>query len=251
MPVRIPWFALATATVALGACAVDTIPSVLQATPPGSGPGVVFDLFHQPLPDIPQPNDIATFADPTSRTGRRIDASLLASTNFEQTARAQLDEMEGWGTTAPITVRFTAEASGAPGAAAIDLEEVRLSMQANGWDLTDDAVYVVNLTTGVPALLDVGQGNFPTTIVDSTQYYPNDPHGNSNSLVEETVEEGPGLVQSDYTPSLDLDFDGVLDHPDTLGTPPPGGITGIDDMMPWYERETDTLILRPLLPLEE
>jgi hypothetical protein len=235
--------------VAIAACAVDTIPSSLAQTPPGSGPTVVFDLLNLPLPDIPQPNDIATFADPTSRTGRRIDASLVAPTSMEQVAREQIDEMEGWGTSAPITVRFTAEAGADPRASAIDLQDVQQRMQADGWDLTDDDVYVINLATGVPALLDVGQGNFPPTIVDSTQYYPNDPRGTSNNLLFETVEEGAGLPQSAYTPALDTDFDGVLDHPDTLGSP--GAQPGIDDLMTWYERQTDTLILRPLLPLEE
>lgn len=239
------------ASALLAACAVDTIPSSLQATPPGSGPAVVFNLLHQPLPAIPQPNDIATFADPTSRTGRRIDASLVGSTSMDEVARAQLDEMEGWGTTAPITVQFDAEAGADPRVAALDLVDLGLRMQSPDWDFTDDAIYVVNLTTGVPALLDVGQGNFPPTIVDSTEYYPNDSHGTSNNLLMETVEEGAGLGPGDYRPSLDLDFDGVLDHPDTIGALPPGGIEGVDDLMTWYERQTDTLVLRPLLPLDE
>jgi hypothetical protein len=105
---------------AIGACSVDTVPAALRATPAGSGPAVVFDLAHQPLPDVPAPNDIATFADPTSRTGRRVNASLVAPTSMEAAARAQFDEMEGWGTSAPITVRFAPEAGGDPHAAAID-----------------------------------------------------------------------------------------------------------------------------------
>jgi hypothetical protein len=237
------------ACVAVAACSVDTIPSTLAQTPPGSGPTVVFDLFHTPLPDIPQPNDIATFPDPTSRTGRRIDASLVAPTSMEQVAREQIDEMEGWGTSAPITVRFAAEDGADPRVAALDLQDIQQRMQVDGWDLTNDDVYVVNLTTGVPALLDVGHGDFPLTIVRSTQYYPNDPRSSSNNLLFETVEEGAGLGPGDYTPALDTDFDGVLDHPDTLGSP--GMQPGVDDLMSWYERQTDTLIFRPLLPLEE
>ena len=243
--------ALFVASAVVAACGVDTIPASLQATPPGTGPAVVFDLLHQPLPDIPQPNDIATFPDPTSRTGRRVNASMVAPTNMETIARAQFDEMEGWGTSAQLTVRFDAEAGADPRVAALDLDDLRLRMQGSGWDLTDDAVYVVNLTTGVPALLDMGQGNFPQTMLDPTAYYPNDPREQSNNLLLETVEEGAGLGPGDYTPALDTDFDGVLDHPDTLGPLAPGGQEGIDDLMTWYERETDTLILRPLLPLDE
>ena len=241
--------AILLACVAVAACAVDTIPVPLRATPPGSGPTVHFDLFHQPLPDIPQPNDIATFPDPTSRTGRRINASMVASTNMDQMARQEFDELEGWGTTAPITVSFTPEAGGAPAAAALDLQDLRSRMQGDGWDLTNDAVYVVNLDTGVPALVDLGSGDFPATIVRSTSYYPNDPHADDDNLLFEVDEEGAGLTQADYRPSLDMDFDGVLDHPDTL--PPAGLRPGVDDLMTWYERQTDTLILRPELPLEE
>ena len=43
----------------------------------------------------------------------------------------------------------------------------------------------------------------------------------------------------------------MLDHPNTWGALAPGQIEGVDDLLNWYERETDTLILRPLLPLEE
>src|SRR6185312_6002418 len=64
-------------------------------------------------------------------------------------------------------------------------------------------------------------------------------------------EEGAGLTQDQYSPALDKDFDGVLDHPNTLGPLPPGGIAGVDDLLTWYERESDTLILRPLLPMKE
>jgi hypothetical protein len=241
--------AILLAALAATACGVDTIPTSIGATPPGSGPTVRFDLFHRPLPDIPAPNDIATVADPTSRTGRRINASLLAPTHFEQMARQQFDEMEGWGTTAPISVGFSREAGGDPGAPAIDLRDLRARMQGDGWDTSNDAIYVIDLDTGVPALLDLGGGDFPLTIVDSTGYYPNDPHADANNLLFETNEEGAGLTQADYRPSLDLDFDGVLDHPDTL--PPAGARPGIDDLTGWYEQQTDTLIVRPELPLEE
>ena len=45
------------------------------------------------------------------------------------------------------------------------------------------------------------------------------------------------------------DFDGVLDHPNTWG--PSGQLPGVDNLLTWYERETDTLIMRPVIPLEE
>jgi len=236
------------------ACTMDTIPTGLQATPPGGGPLVQFDLTALPLPNIPVPNDVATFADPTSRTGRRLNVSLIAPTDLEQDARNGFSEMEGWGTFAPISVSFTRPSDIAPTEAAIDLESVRATMQRDGYDTTDDPVYVVNLSTGVPALLDVNGGSFPRVIQNLQNYYPNDPRVTEQNILLETFEEGAGLAQGNYTPALDTDFDGVLDHPDTLATllrPGGGTVHGVDDLLDFYERETDTLLLRPVLPLAE
>jgi hypothetical protein len=232
----------------LGACSVDTVPSSLRATPAGTGPMVVFDLLAQPLPDIPTPNDIATIADPTSRTGRRLNASLIAPTRLEQAAREQFDEMEGWGTFAPITVRFAPEAGTPLGQAALDLVDLQARMD-DGWDPSNDPVYLVNLTTGVPVLLDAGGGDFPVTVLDPTLYFPNDPRASAQNLLYETANEAVGpCADGVYRPRCDTDFDGVLDRPNTLG---PGAIDGVDNLMTWYERQTDTLILQPMLPLQE
>ncbi len=159
--------------------------------------------------------------------------------------------MEGWGTFAPITVAFTRDPNVDATQPAIDLADLRARMQHDGHDMTNDAVYVINLTTGVPVMVDMGDGNFQYTPRDLSLYFPNDPKASQNNILFETVEEGAGLSQGDYAPQLDLDFDGVLDHPDTLGPLPPGGIGGIDDLLTWYERETDTLVLRPLIPMKE
>ncbi len=248
-----PYKAFALALFVAG-CAMDTAPTGLQPTAPGDGPVVVFDLARRPLPEIPAPNDLATFADPTSRTGRRINVSLVAPTDLEQDARDGFAEMEGWGTFAPISVSFTRGKGIADTEAAIDVESVRARMQRDGFDLTNDPVYVVNLQTGVPALLDAAGGSFPRVIRDLQNYYPNDPRVAEQNVLLETVEEGAGLSQANYTPALDTDFDGTLDHPDTLATlmrPGGGHIHGVDDLLSFYERETDTLLLRPMLPLEE
>ncbi len=237
------------AGVSLAASCTDVAPDGLYATPPGDGPTVVFDVARRPLPEIPAPNDVATFPDPTSRTGRRINVSLVAPSELERSAREGFAEMEGWGTFAPISVAFAPGAGADPRDAAIDLDKVRRTMQTDQWDTSDDPVYLINLTTGVPVLLDMGAGNFPTSIRDRDRYYANDPRAAENTTLFETVEEGAGLSQTDYRPDLDTDFDGVLDHPNTL--PKPGGIPGVDDVMNWFERQTNTLLLRPVLPMDE
>jgi hypothetical protein len=244
------------AAVALAACTGDTIPSGLAATPPGSGPGIVFNLTAQPLPTIPLPNDVATFADPTSRTGLRINASLLAPTHIETVARQGFDDMEGWGTYQAITVGFTPESSATAGQPAIDLGNVESRMQGDDYDFSNDPIYLIKLATGLPVPLDVGDGNFPATVADPTAYFPNDVklyvvngQPQPSNLLVETVEEGAGLTQANYTPALDLDFDGVLDHPDTYGAGKQW--PGVDNLTAWYEQQTDTLRVRPVLPLEE
>ncbi len=248
---RIPLlWSLACVAAVIPSCTSDTAPRGLRATPLGDGPQIIFDLSKRPLPNIPVPNDIATFADPTSRTGKRINVSMVAPTHLEQSAREGFADLEGWGTFAPISVSFAHAAGSADPAPAIDLDRVKARMQHDGHDMTDDPVYVVNLGTGVPVMLDMGDGNFPPTIRDLDLYYPNDPRATEQNVLFETVEEGRGLSQGAYIPSLDTDFDGVLDHPNTL--PKVGKyVAGVDDVMTWYERETDTLILRPLLPMEE
>ena len=230
-------------TVAPG-CGVDTAPDSARATPPGTGPQIVFDTTRRPLPEIPQPNDIATFADPTSRTGRRINVSLVSPTRLESVAREGFNSLEGWGTFAPITVAF---ANTSPDGTALDLEEV--ARRTSDYDPSDDPFYIVDLTTGLPAILDMGKGNFPLALADRAKYWPNDPHATEDSLLFETVEEGAGLPRGAYRADLDNDFDGVIDHPNVLR--PTGRNARIEDIIPWYERESDTLILRPVVPLEE
>src|SRR5881394_4018063 len=140
-------FAAAAASLAAFAalapsCVMDRVPEGLRRTPAGPGPTVRFDLAHQPLPEIPIPNDVATWPDPTSRTGLRINASLVAPTAIEKKARVQFSKMEGWGTFAPIWVSFDVDRS-QPGYAdyagpAIDLANVKRRHQGDDYDFADD-----------------------------------------------------------------------------------------------------------------
>ncbi|MDB5220038.1 MAG: hypothetical protein JWO86_7965, partial [Myxococcaceae bacterium] len=165
-----------------GACGVDTAPDGLRATPPGNGPVVKFDVTHRPLPEVPLPNDVATFADPTSRTGRRINVSLVAPTFMERNAREDFATMEGWGISSPISVAFDRAPDSDPRAAAIDLEDVAARMQGDEHDLSNDPFYVVNLTTGLPVFVDVGNGYYPVTLRDPFRYFPNDPKAGESNL---------------------------------------------------------------------
>ena len=63
---------------------------------------VKFDFDARPLPEIPLPNDIATRPDDHARTGRRLNASMIAPTNMEQRTRRLIDGLDGWGLYQPI-----------------------------------------------------------------------------------------------------------------------------------------------------
>lgn len=260
---------------------VDRAPEGLGRTPSGPGAVVRFDLGAKPLPEIPLPNDAATWPDPTSRTGLRVNASLVAPTQIEQQARERFSQMEGWGTFAPIAVSFDVpeEYEGYAGPA-IDLANVRARHQGDDYDFGDDAVYLINLDTGVPMVLDIGAGNFDLTLKRLDKYWANDHRFSERNLLFETVDETLGGTITEYAPEHDTDFDGVLDVPNfedpsacadlelspSCAHPRSGELYDsaqcvdarrqrdrcvADNLLTWYERETDTLIMRPLLPMQE
>lgn len=259
---------------------VDRAPEGLGHTRPGPGATIRFDLAHEPLPEIPLPNDTATWPDPTSRTGLRINASLIAPTELEQKARARFNQMEGWGTFAPIAVAFDLPEGGAYAGyegPALDLATMRARHQGDDYDFADDGVYLVNLDTGVPTPLDMGAGNFDYTLERLDKYWANDTRASERNLLFETIDETQGGTIGAYAPEHDTDFDGVLDRPnlvDPNGCPGPDPVCDTpgssdydggaclaqrrerdrciaDGLLTWYERETDTLLMRPLLPLDE
>ncbi len=213
----------------------------LRLTPAGTGPTIVVDWDADPLPELPFPNDLATRVDPGSPTGLRLNFSADAPTELERTAREKVNELSGFGLYSPITVRFDAP---------LDLDRIA-ARHADDGDTADDLVLVVDVTLGSPtfgqiAPLDVGAGRFPLDLFETDNYFLNDPRSESPTLLFETVEEdlnGNGLLD----PGEDTDGDGTLDHPNVY----PEGGDPRSDLLTWYERETDTLIVRPAVPLRE
>lgn len=212
--------------------------SGLMKTAPGSGAEVKFDVFHKPLPDIPLPNDFATRFDATSPTKRRINASMLAATKWEKATREVLDQLDGWGTYQSISVGFTRP---------LDLNNIIKRHQGDDYAAQDDVAYLIDITPDSPDYcqrvpLDMGEGNFPLTLERPT-YFSNDRAG-EQLLFEDTEEDLNRNGQLD--PGEDMDMDGVLDHPNTLHP----GVSSFD-MVTFYERETNTLLLKPVMPLRE
>jgi hypothetical protein len=217
---------------------VDQAPAAQRpGAPPSNGPRVRWDLGHRPLPEIPLPNDVATWPDPSSPTGLRINASLITPTSFESRMREGFNSLDGWGTYQPITVAFEAD---------LDLADLTRRMRGDDHDFADDAVYLINLATGVPVPLDMGDGNFVYTARNRDGYYPNDPRGGQSNLMFETVNEDINR-NGRLDPGEDTNFDGVLNRAAVF----PAGGTPEDNLSSYWEPDTRTLILRPLVPLEE
>ena len=204
------------------------------------------DWDAEPLPDIPFPNDLATRPDPTSPTGLRLNVPTGSDLEAETEARQKLDEMSGWGVYAPISVAFEAP---------LDLDII---WERHGGDeriglerLDDDAVYIIDVTEGSPTYgeaveLDLGEGRFPYDACDAYRYFPNDPRAGEPSVVFETFDEDlDGDGELDW--GEDTDNDGHLDSPNVY----PLGGDSREDLLTWYEYESNTIILRPIEPLRE
>lgn len=216
-------------------------PAGLRETPAGDGPRVVADWDAEPLPEIPFPNDLALRIDETSRTGLRLNFSEEAPTELERDARREVNTMTGFGLFAPITVKFDAP---------LDLDVINQTMADDG-NFSDDVAYVVDVTPGSPTYLqpmrlDLGHGRFPGDAFEPDKYFLNDPHADVPSILFDTHDEdidGDGELDI----GEDVDNDGVLDSPNVY----PLGGDPREDLLTWYERETNTLILRPAVPLRE
>ena len=209
---------------------------------------VKMDFLHRPLPDLPLPNDLATRHDPASPTGRRVNASMIAPTKLEQRVRTLIDGLDGWGVFQPISVPFTAP---------LDPASIMTAHPDGDWDTTDDVIYLIDIDPdsdefGKLHHLDVGNGNYPV-VLERMDYWDHDPRGWTNSLFFEEEDEDKN-ANGVLDPGEDTDADGILDKPNYK----PGHNPARDDLggradalMTFYERETNTLIVRPMKPLRE
>jgi hypothetical protein len=256
--------------------------------PSGDGPVVAWDLFAEPLPDIPFPNDFATRPDSNAATGRRVNVSLVADTELERDLRTRIADLDGFGTFQPLWVRFSSPDPEQSQLARIELEHVA-RVQAADTHFEDDVVLVIDVTRdsptyGEPVVLDFGNGNFPVGVEDPAVFFANDPRDCASNLVFETYNEDldadgrldrwedtnqNGLLDpgedrdgdGHLDPEEDTDSDGTFDQPNlwgtvrgTLGAYDPcaeGDRRDYTDLITFYELESDTLWFRPVVPLAE
>lgn len=232
---------IALITAALTGCIEDNQePQGLRVTSHNGGAEVVFDLEARPLPEVPFPNDIATIVDPNTPTGKRLNVSILGATALEQTIREKANRLDGFGTYAPMTVQFTQ---------LLDLHNIVKRHVGPVPDFKDDAVFLVNIDPksdefGKLEVLDLGLGNFPVTMKDPLKYFDFDPRANGSNFLFESVQEIDANENGILDPEEDTDDDGVWDAPNTLD--PGADPLEWRQMLEFYERETNTLIIRSL-----
>ena len=205
------------------------------------------DFEHRPLPDIPLPNDIATRFDATSPTHRRLNVSMVAPTYMEQEVRTLLDTLDGWGVFQPIVIPFTG---------ALDIQSILDAHRDPNYGLEDDVLYLVNIDKdsneyGRVHHLNVGNGNYPVVLERKDKYWGGDPRKDSTSLIFDDVMEDTnnnGILDE----GEDTDADGILDMGELFARYKSKHIQErADALMTFYERETNTLIVKPLVPLRE
>jgi hypothetical protein len=225
----------------LPGCAESTLEGLYPTVREG-GARIRFDVEKKPVPDIPFPIDLAARPDTGSPTGRRLNISEEAPTVFERDMRKRLNTLDGFGTFAPATLSFDGP---------LDIPNV-LERHSKSEDPADDVAYLINIDPASAGYseavaLDIGGGNFPYTLEESDQYYPFDPHAGSCNLLFDTNDEQDADGNGMFDPAEDLDSDGVRDSPNLI----PGGTECYRNLMSFYDRETQKLFIRPLMPLRE
>ena len=198
------------------------------ATKETQGPTVLYDPTALPLPEIPLPNDQATRLDPSSPTGRRVNISEEAPTEYERRVRRTFNTLDGFGAYAPIMVSFEAP---------LDVQD--LYDRHSNHDFRDDAVFLLNVDPhcsrfGEEVTIDIQSGKNPISLYKfgsnipddqapdgyrisekGNLFFPFDDRYNAhNILFEERYEDQNenGVLDE----GEDIDGDGILDVPNFI-----------------------------------
>jgi hypothetical protein len=279
--VRSCWVVFGALSASIGCHEGGRALSALALTPADDqGPQIVWDLDAKPLPDIPFPNNVGTRPDPNSPTGRRVNVSQEAPTQHEEQLRGLVNELDGFGTYAPLWVKFDQR-----------IDVAALHALQSDEDMTNDGVYLINLDPksseyGQAVELDFGPGpndfgktRFPLALESPGQYFLHDPRSQSSNLIFETVQEDDANGNGVLDLEEDGDQDGVLDRPNLWGEVLGDNYARLDahrdilkplyeeqgwdgdeaeqkirqyhDLITCYELETETLTFQPVHPLNE
>jgi hypothetical protein len=206
----------------------------------GRGPLIAFHPLAIPIPELPFPNDSALRYDEESPTGLRLNLSEESVTQHLRQVRHHLNMLDGFGTFTPITLSFEGR---------IDLSTVH-----------HQSAFLINIDPrseryGERLPLDLGQGFFPLSAPLGWFYglkpdpLPDNflfPASNHSSHDENHSSPNENHRSPDENHS----------SPDENHSSPDENHSSLDEvgsdegaLISHYDFESDTLILRPLIPL--
>ena len=213
--------------------------------------------MHTPLPDIPQPNDIATFPDPDEP--RPAGASTRASSRRRTWSRLPARSSTRWkggGRRRPSRSHFSPEAERRPPRRRH--RPRRPASRACRPTATTRPTTPSTSSTSRPACPRCStwaRATSPTTVARSRRSTTRTIRGpRRRTSSSRPSRRAPASPQSRLRARRSTPTSTACSTTPTRSRSQAsrrGALPGIDDVMTWYERETDTLILRPLLPLEE
>ncbi|MCA9773908.1 MAG: hypothetical protein KC466_15930 [Myxococcales bacterium] len=190
------------------------IGSVVSAQ--GAGMEVDFDPDALPVPEIPLPNDVLTVPDDRTPTHKRVNIPLDSDTTFEFRLRQAINDLDGFGLTQPISVSF---------AGPMDMDTIRVNFDD---DPTNDTIFIVNLNPDSPRFGERVEIDWTHALL------PTDRSDRPFNLSIAPFDEATALAR--------LALGGERLYNIALG---------IGNREPFYEDETDTILMQPALPLED
>ena len=180
-----------------------------------TGPVVNYDPQARPFPIAPFPSDAVTRYDPTSPTAQRLNVSEQEHIDEGRSIRSALNQLEGFGLFAPITLPLKGQ---------LDLATVR-----------HDHIFLVELSDPPRAIpLDLGDGFFP---------------------IDSALKWMMGLPPDPMPPSLFFGAENQVDALRWKSDEDRRAALlryqrGDESYLSHYEVESDTLIIRSIRPLK-
>ncbi|MBI2058597.1 MAG: hypothetical protein HYT87_02385 [Nitrospirae bacterium] len=198
----------------------------------GDGVKVAWEPLAKPDPRIPFPNNVLTRFDPDAITGLKVNLPLDASTELENSVRRGLNELDGFGTYAPITVPFDGP---------INVNTVRY----NALDPADrtNSVYLIRIDTLDASPVDLGEGFFPFDVKGGADdYWANDPLKNWPSFLYHPFNRALFNLGREKP----LELKAMLESGKKPMADPARG-----SRWEFFDYSSNTLLFRPLEPLVE
>ncbi len=263
-----------TTGLVLAACSTEC-PNSARYTTSSIGPGVRYDLVAG-IESVPWPNDSLCWLDDADPGPCLPNLPTAMLEPYPAGWVRAIDATRGWSTNGPIVVPFSRAADVQSGSA-VDLARLLALQQDNDW--SNDAIYLVDLETGLPHTLDFPATRGSFILHQPIALDPSDVRRGEPSLTVETIYEGLGSQTTKlttgsetsegplYRQDWDTDSDGTLDVPVLL----PGHICDIptkaadgsqsssvqrdrclaDELVDAYDSAKNTLRIYPRTPLAQ